>query len=120
MGILNSQALLKDKYDIIIIGAGLGALTAGELQAELNQMISKRINLKYNWELNGKDQLVELKENYDSVFLTAPSNINLKEFSGLKNIIIGGRWYSNNPEGYYIVESIRDGRQAAQKIHNFF
>ncbi|MCJ7647336.1 MAG: NAD(P)-binding protein, partial [Candidatus Lokiarchaeota archaeon] len=34
MGILNSRALLKDKYDVIIIGAGLGALTAGALLAK--------------------------------------------------------------------------------------
>ena len=34
MCILNSTVLLKEKYDVIIIGAGLGGLTAGALLAK--------------------------------------------------------------------------------------
>jgi len=93
-----------------------GSLPENIFQSELNQMISKKINLICNWELKDKDQLAELKNNYHSVFLTAPSNINLQDLSGLRNIITGGRWYSDNPEGYYIIESISDGRKAAEKI----
>ncbi|MBY9003377.1 MAG: NAD(P)-binding protein [Candidatus Lokiarchaeota archaeon] len=86
-------------------------------QDELNQMISKQINLIYNWELISKVQLIELKKNYHSVFLTAPTDFKIKEILVLKNIFAGGRWYSDNPESYYIIDSIRDGRQAAQNIH---
>lgn len=31
---------------------------------------------------------------------------------------MGGQWYSNKSENYEISESIRNGRQAAQNIHN--
>jgi NADPH-dependent glutamate synthase beta subunit-like oxidoreductase len=94
-----------------------GSLAEEIFHVELNQMISKRITLKYNWELNDKVKLIELKKNYQSVFLTAPTEFNIKEIPALKNVITGGRWYSDNPESYNIIESIRDGRQAAQKIH---
>lgn len=94
-----------------------GSLPENQFQEELNQMISKRITLIYNWEFKGKAQLIELTKNYHSVFLTAPIVFNTKEIPTLKNVITGGRWYSDNPESYYIIESIRDGRQVAQKIH---
>ena len=96
-----------------------GRLSDDIFQREANQIISRNINIIVNWELSGKDQLNELIRDYNSVYLTAPSKINLEELTASQEFVTGGRWYSSNPEDYAIVESVRDGRQAALKIHNF-
>ena len=88
------------------------------LQKELSFMISDEINFKFRWELNEQEQLIELAKNYDYIYLTAPFDKKNEEIS--KSIVSGGRWYSEYPEKYTIIESVRDGRQAALKIHNSF
>ena len=88
------------------------------LQKELSFMISDEINFKFRWELNEQEQLIELAKNYDYIYLTAPFEKKNEEIS--KSIVSGGRWYSEYPEKYTIIESVRDGRQAALKIHNSF
>ncbi|NVM17569.1 MAG: NAD(P)-binding protein [Candidatus Lokiarchaeota archaeon] len=88
------------------------------IRNEIEQMISCRINIIYSWDLKEKDQLNELNKNYNGIYLSAPLNFDLESLPKSSFIITGGRWYSTNSESYVIADSVRDGRIAAQKIHN--
>lgn len=112
---------LYEKTDLI--GGALlknienGSISKEILQKELTKIVSQRTKIIYNWELNKENQLTYLVKEYDRVYLTSPIDIKIENF--IKSVIRGGRWYSDHPETYTIVESVRDGRQAAEKIHNF-
>jgi NADH-quinone oxidoreductase subunit F len=88
------------------------------VQKELSFMISSQMNFNFKWELKEKDQLAGMAKNYDYIYLTAPCDLKLEDLSN--SIVSSGRWYSDYPQAYTIIESVRDGRQAAMRIHNSF
>ncbi|TFG25207.1 MAG: hypothetical protein EU533_01345 [Promethearchaeota archaeon] len=86
------------------------------VEKEISFMVSKGIKIITNREISDEEELFELEKKYDAIFLTAPLSLP-DEIKNHQKITLGGRWYSENSDQYEIVESVRDGRKAAQTIH---
>jgi prolycopene isomerase len=101
----------------------IGKISNEALDRELSGLISSLISFHGNWTLTQEDQLKDLAQKYDGVFVSVKKSFifaSEKIVNLFPTVIVGEAVKDMSKTPYEVIHAVRDGRQAAITLHNMF